>query len=40
MEKMKKTDVKGKPLEEIAETEVTEETFEELTGGRGDDEQQ
>lgn len=40
MEKMKKTDIKGKSLEEIAETEVTEETFEELTGGRGDDEQQ
>lgn len=37
---MEKSEIKGKPLEEIAETEVTEETFEELTEGRGDDEQQ
>ena len=32
--------VRGKSLDEIADTEVTEETFDELTGGRGDDEQQ
>ena len=32
--------VKGKTLEDIAETEVTEETYEELTDGRGEDEQQ
>ncbi len=37
---MEKSEIKGKPLEEIAETEVTEETFEELTEGRGEDEQQ
>lgn len=30
--------VKGKTLEDIAETEVTEETYEELTDGRGEDE--
>lgn len=35
---MEKTDIKGKTLEEIAETEVTDETFDELTGGRGEDE--
>ena len=37
---MEKIEVKGKTLEEIAQTEVTEETFDELTGGRGEDEQQ
>ena len=30
--------VKGKTLEDIAETEVTKETYEELTDGRGEDE--
>ena len=35
---MEKIKVRGKPLDEIAGTEVTEETFEELTGGRGEDE--
>lgn len=30
--------VKGKTLEDIADTEVTEETYEELTDGRGEDE--
>lgn len=30
--------VKGKTLEDIAGTEVTEETYEELTDGRGEDE--
>lgn len=37
---MEKSEVKGRTLEEIAQTEVTEETFDELTGGRGEDEQQ
>lgn len=37
---MEKNEVRGKTLEEIAETEVNEETFAELTGGRGEDEQQ
>lgn len=37
---MEKNEVKGRTLEEIADTEVTEETFDELTGGRGEDEQQ
>lgn len=37
---MKKSEIRGKTLEEIAQTEVTEETFDELTGGRGEDEQQ
>lgn len=31
--------VKGRSLEEMAETEVTEETFAELTGGKGDDDE-
>lgn len=35
---MEKINVRGKPLDEIADTEVTEETFDELTGGRGEDE--
>lgn len=34
---MKEIKVKGKTLEEVADTEVTEETFDELTGGKGDD---
>jgi len=36
---MKEIKVKGKTLEEVADTEVTEETFDELTGGKGDDDE-
>lgn len=35
---MEKNEVRGKTLEEIAETEVNDETFDELTDGRGEDE--
>lgn len=35
---MEKNEIRGRTLEEIAETEVTEETFDELTGGRAEDE--
>lgn len=35
---MEKINVRGKQLDEIADTEVTEETFDELTGGKGENE--